>query len=172
MEKKSNLFDMEEAVKFKMLKYSLSLKDVRIIKFEMENKEVLVDLKNNMILLERHFRKGVTPEKDTWTIIDKEKPMPATFYKQIVRIDKPDFPWEKIGENHWVVKFNNDYNIVEISFDEGGHTSWWKINITGVSSTNHGGFRISEFEAVKKLAEGKVRDAVRQINDIIKRSTT
>lgn len=161
----------QQNVKDEMLNRGLNIKDVKtVLSTESENMSFLVDLKNNLVILERTFEM-----KDLQvSIVMKrvERKIEPKFYKNIIKIEKPRLVWQKYDNRSWFVSFNSEYNIVEISHSADVHPKGWKIDIIGVSSENFNEFDLGleDLEAVKKLAEAKTFEAVEKIVDIINRS--
>lgn len=152
-----------------MRQNGLTLTDIRIVKYEHpENKEVVVDLKNRVIRMQRELK--VENMRPSLVITALEQPIEDELFKKLVEIDKPKFDWKKGSGDSWYVPYNSMYNIVEIEYKEGRAFSDWKIDVIGVMSENISGFDLKDVDAVKKLAETKVFEAVGKINDIIKRS--
>lgn len=160
---------MERFMKDIMLRYGLTLSDVRIIKYpHPDNKEWVVDMKNQVVRIERVMT--VHEMQPKITVREIEVPVEDELFKKIVEVDKPKFAWKKGAKDSWYVPYNSLYNIVEIEYREGRAFGSWKVDVIGVMSENFSGFGIGDVDAVKKLAETKVFEALGKINDIIKRS--
>jgi len=167
--------EMEDNIRDVMIQFGLHLGQIRILQYKSPiNKEIVVDLKNRKIRIERTLKLDEDGSKIV-EIAQVNKDMDKSVFLKLIEIDKPRLEWEWDGEKH-VVRYNEKYNLIELRLKKevvlSEINSFWILHITGVYSEAiwEQDFKESDLIAVKRYAEAKLLEVSDRILDIINRS--